>query len=536
MSSTLNDKGMRGQIGYDVICEAEFVGDLCQSIRERCKDNGISIDDNAVAMPTRLAAGQKDYRVITRLAQDGIGLAVGRLAYELTITLAALPLKMSKRAGGDIINSVLIKARKKMQGGLRTCKMAGHILIVDHEVGIVKGSDRPGNKSSGYFSFYESWEDKKKKECRRLYLSRDFTRLGIERVNRSPGSYRDLWAMYKDAGSKFWQVMRLALSERGLCINERMLMAKAAIYYLGFAYIESRMIESRVKDICSRENEIRYIVTTIEGHPYERMISKWARGSGRVHIGYVNTPFVKYQHAVLMSDIGDLPKVLVMNSAIDHMRVCSHLAKLDNIVSEDVRVVRRCDSCPDLEGVKQMMVKKIRKRDRMRVLVVPNGTMKEVKRLLRKTFECLSVIPELEVTIRFHPLIKRKAEATAEKMLKKQKFQSRVVISEQVSLEECIDQSDCVLYISSSAAVKGLFRGAVPINCGTRYERDLDPLYFSNKEFDRDSSAIDLLKQVMQMKRTRNERMILEIIGQYKALWEGETPMDNEELAELCGL
>lgn len=526
---------MREVIRRDESCEAKFLGELCQSIRMKSEENGIGLDDNVVALPTRLSGDQKEYRLVTIGGKRGFVLAIGSLAWGIAVTHAELPLKLGKRAGSDILNS-LIRARRVSQKDRSRRNRAGHILIIDHELGIVKSSGALGDTGSGYFSLYESWEKMRKKECRRLYLARDFKRLGLERVNRLPGSCRELWSMYRDAWSKFNQVARLALSKGDLKRNERLILAKAAVYYLGFQYLESRMIESNVRDACIAESEIRYIVTTIEGHPYERMVSRLARSAGKVHIGYVNTPFVRHQHAVLRSKVGSLPHVLVMNSAIDHMRVSKYLETLDKRGCEDIRVVRRKGCYPGMEQVRELMLNRVKRDDRIKVLVVPSGTMKEVKSLLQKMVKCLGVLPDLEVGIRFHPVVKRKGECLARKMIKGLKVEKRVEISKSLSLEECIDESDCVLYISSSAAIKGLLRGAIPINCGKGTERELDPLYFSNKDLDTSKSVIDSLNEVIQMKATRDESLMVEILERYKGLWEGEAPMEDGELAEICGL
>lgn len=527
---------MRRVIELDKACEAEFIEKLCLSIRLKSKQSGIRLDDNVVAMPTRLSTGEKEYRVVGLRGKRGFVVAAASLVCGLAVTLVELPLKLCKRAGSDVVSSLLVKTGRIAPAEHGERNIAGHILIVDHEVGIVESAGAVGSAGSGYFSVYESWEREENKECRRLYLARDFMRLGIERVNRLPESYKELWSIYRDAWRKFYQVARLVLSKKDLRRDERLILAKAAIYYLGFRYLESRIIERRVRDLCTAEQKIRFIVTTIEGHPYERMISRWARRAGKVHVGYVNTPFVKYQHAVLRSEGESMPNVLIMESAIDHKRMNSRLATLANRGSEDIQVVRRNGCYPPLEEVRELMLRRVNGSGRMKILVVPSGTMKEVRSLLHKAIECVSMIPELEMSVRFHPFIKRKAERLANEMVNRVGVARQVAISKPMSLEECIDESDCVLYISSSAAVKGLFRGAIPINCGTGYERDLDPLYFSQREIEESRSVVDAIKEIMQIKTTRNEKMMMEILERYTGLWGGVKPLDNEELAKICGL
>ena len=534
--STLSDGRMGRIIGIDESCEAEFLGDLCQSIREKSSRNGINLDDNVVAMPTRLSGGQREYGVVTRRGKTGNIIAVGGLVYEIAITLAVLPLKLVKKAGADIANRLLVKTRGMIRAESKRSNMASHVLIIDHEVKIVKNPKVQSKTGSGYFSLYESWEAVENKECRRLYLARDFSKLGYERVNSLPGSCREFWQLYRYACSKFYRVMLFALSDATLKRQERLLLAKAAIYYMGFKYLESKMIESKVRAFCNAEGGIRYVVTTVEGHAYERMISRWTRESGRIHIGYVNTPFVRYQHAILRSDLESMPNILVMNSAIDHMRVTSYLTRLDREGSKSIRVVRRDDGYPGFNEVRELMLGKLNKRHRIKALVVPSGTIKEVKTLLQKTFECLRMIPELKVSIRFHPVLKKRAETIAQKMVERNGEEKRVEISKPVSLEECIDDSDCVLYISSSAAVKGLYRGAVPVNCGGWSERDLDPLYFGAERVDNRKSTVDSLREIMKIKATRNEELMLQILERYKGLWEGYTPLERDELEEICGL
>lgn len=525
---------MRRVIELDKACEAEFIESLCLSIRLKSKQSGIRLDDNVVAMPTRLSTGEKEYRVVGLRGKGGFVVAAGSLVCGLALTLVELPLKLCKRAGSDAVSSLLIKTGRIVPGEHDERNVAGHVLIVDHEVGIVGSA--VGSAGSGYFSLYESWERAENKKCRRLYLARDFMRLGIERVNSLPGSFKEVWNIYRDAWRKFYQVARLVLSKKDLRRDERLILAKAGIYYIGFRYLESRLIEKRVRDLCTAEHKIRFIVTTIEGHPYERMISRWARRAGKVHVGYVNTPFVKYQHAVLRSEGESMPNVLIMESAIDHKRISSRLATLADSGSVDIQVVRRNGCYPALEEVRELMLRRVNGSGQMKVLVVPSGTMKEVRSLLRKAIECVSMIPELEMSIRFHPFIKRKAEGLANEMVNKKGVARQVAISKPMSLEECIDESDCVLYISSSAAVKGLLRGAIPINCGTGYERDLDPLYFSQREIEESRSAVDAIKEIMKIKATKDEKMMMKILERYTGLWGGVKPLDNEELAKICGL
>lgn len=204
------------------------------------------------------------------------------------------------------------------------------------------------------------------------------------------------------------------------------------------------------------------IVTTYEGHSWERLIYATARksSSGIFCIGYQHAALFRLQHAAKRS-LGanfDPDKILCAGPVgLAQLKRSGFLpdAQLGVLGSS------RCVSNLDCNG-------------KSTFLVLPEGIAEECELLFEFSLSCAFAHPEIHFIWRLHPIL------PLDKLLREKgnlgHLPPNIEISTK-SFNQDISRSSFVLYRGSTAVITAAANGAVPIYVERSGELTIDPLY-----------------------------------------------------------
>ena len=196
------------------------------------------------------------------------------------------------------------------------------------------------------------------------------------------------------------------------------------------------------------DKNIKSILITLEGHPYEHLIYLIASKLKIKVFAYQNSYITKSHYSMFLNFINNsLPTKIMSSGIISYNFLKKHFDKK--------RVV--------LLGSKKYKNKlKINKQKNYNCLVVPTSLESEVEDMLKICHECLKINNKINIKfiIRLHPMTdKLKFFKKNEKYLKNQ---NKIQISN-LSLIKDISRSNYVLYRASSVVVEALQQGLIPI-------------------------------------------------------------------------
>lgn len=230
--------------------------------------------------------------------------------------------------------------------------------------------------------------------------------------------------------------------------------------------IHSQTIANQVKSYVKALSP-RAIITTYEGHAWERLTFYYAREVCK-HIkcmAYQHAPIFKHQHAIKRG-IGDKydPDIIFASGAISekYFLSCNDLMKSKII----------------LLGSGRRMSKSIKKNSSgcamKACLVVPEGTLYECSILFEFVLQCAHLVKDISFIFRFPPQIN--IEEFIMHNLNFRRLPKNVLISSS-SLDIDISKSEYVLYRGSSAVIHAVLNGLRPIYFMRDNELSMDPLF-----------------------------------------------------------
>ncbi len=216
-----------------------------------------------------------------------------------------------------------------------------------------------------------------------------------------------------------------------------------------------------------------YLVTTYEGHAWERVVYYSARiiDKNIVCMGYQHSAFFRMQHSMLRS-IGKFfdPNIILTSGELSHKLLSrkKQLKKIDFCLIGSPKNKSEKLFCSNSH---KNVIKKV-------CLVLPEGVLSECEILFRFSIECARVCGDVQFIWRLHPLM------SFEGLKKKFNFLSDLPINIKVStssLEDDLSKSKWALYRGSTAIFD-----AIQYNIGAIYldlpnEMSINPLWAFTK-------------------------------------------------------
>jgi len=235
-----------------------------------------------------------------------------------------------------------------------------------------------------------------------------------------------------------------------------------------------------------KKYSIQKIVTTFEGHPFEKLIFK---------IGYENSiPVDAYQHSFISdthhsiyvySNQKYLPTRILTSGKITYNIFKKYFSK-----KLDVKLIG---------STKAKYYKKNKKKyNSFRCLVVPEGFYEETEILINFCLEYVKKYQNVEFIVRLHP------EVIKDKLLKrnpKYKFKNKKIKISQSKITNDVKISNLLLYRGSTFAADALAYGLKPFYLKRDNEIEIDSLWMFKDKFKEKIKNIEQFnKKVMNIK------------------------------------
>ena len=202
----------------------------------------------------------------------------------------------------------------------------------------------------------------------------------------------------------------------------------------------------------------KIVITTFEGHAYERIIYKIINSSSKIiTAGYQHSAIFKHQHSIKRYFTNDYSPKLIFTSGKITNKFFSELNKQNKIIEL---------------GSSRGEIKIEQKKKVFNYLVVPEGIIEDVDVFLDFVSQITDRISDKKFLFRFHPSIS--INQIKERKLK-YKDNPQIIFSDN-SLKNDIEESMFVLYSGSTAVFSSVIGGLTPIYFDN-YEIDLNPIY-----------------------------------------------------------
>ena len=218
----------------------------------------------------------------------------------------------------------------------------------------------------------------------------------------------------------------------------------------------------------------KIVVTTFEGHAYERIIYKLLNSSKTITAGYQHSAIFKHQHSIRRNINNDYHPKFIFTSGKITKDLFSMFFKKDKVVELGssrgeikIKLNNKANYC----------------------LVIPEGMIEDVDLFLDFVSQITKTISDKKFLFRFHPAISIK-EINDRQMIYRNNSQ---IIFSNDSLKVDIEKSKFVMYSGSTAVFSSIIAGLTPIYYDN-VELDLNPLYELKKSIQYVRNVEDFIK------------------------------------------
>ena len=225
--------------------------------------------------------------------------------------------------------------------------------------------------------------------------------------------------------------------------------------------INNLIIFFQIKKVIS-DLKIEKIITTWEGHPWERLLAKFCNENSISHYGYVHVgPSISQFSAFRFLGSDYEPYKLIVPNLTSKKIIKRIYANESEIVGSHKANLIYADAETYIKKINYSQIKQ------KALLIIPQGTYYEVEKLFNLALKVLD--SNLQIIIRFHPCLlnDNRMQKYIDNSIKNMKYKSNIIFSKS-SLVKDIKSSSHFLYCASSAAIECLSYGLTPIyyDCG----------------------------------------------------------------------
>ena len=237
-----------------------------------------------------------------------------------------------------------------------------------------------------------------------------------------------------------------------------------------------------------KNTKSKNIVTTFEGYNWERLFYYFSRKNNPLIncIGFQHTVIFKYQHS--------LTRLLIKECNPDFILSSGDIstAFLNKRISKEI-------SIKTLGTPKSINLKNKKININNRILFIPSGEEEEAYFFTKFAFDFAKQYPELNILIRFHPIMNNK------KFIKRlPKIENFKISKSQIEYDA--KQCRYVIYSTSTAVFESISLGCIPIRLNWHKANDLcDPLWqLRSKLLKTINSRVDLFEIVYKNRYSYN--------------------------------
>jgi hypothetical protein len=281
---------------------------------------------------------------------------------------------------------------------------------------------------------------------------------------------------------------------------------------LSYGTINSLRIAKQIASIINKTGA-KYIVTTYEGHAWERLVYYYARkiDPSIQCFGYQHAAVFKHQHAIKRLLCNQYNPDIILTSG----QVSKSIFEKSQM--KDVRIV--CLGSPK-STTPSATVMKLKT-----CLVIPEGFISECLTLFKFSLSYAEQHNDQKFIWRLHPMLNFKKLQKYSDIFKK--IPNNIYLSKQ-SLADDIKKCDSVLYRGSTAVIDAINKGLRPIYYKQSLdELSVDPIY---QQQDRDivSNHVELSRSLNKVEDSDSINRLITFGQNFY------TPLNVECFAELC--
>jgi hypothetical protein len=261
----------------------------------------------------------------------------------------------------------------------------------------------------------------------------------------------------------------LLISKSSNEFNKKLRFQAAVEFFSPSTFFNYRM--ALMIDIYSKKKNTKYVFTTYEGHPWERLIFCFSKKNNPKikTVGYQHAIFFKRQHAIKRLLTQDFDPDIILCSGQDAKEkfISSNFIKESNLL---------------IFGTKRVSIEKIdifSKRLNSNFLILMEGDLIECLPLIDLTVKLSHLLPLNNFILRFHPITSLNKVKSLRPILNN--LPNNLLISKSTLEEDFLNSSNAI-YRGSTTIIKAIQYGLFPIYYSFKNEMSIDPLFSSTSK------------------------------------------------------
>ena len=310
------------------------------------------------------------------------------------------------------------------------------------------------------------------------------------------------------------EFFRLIFFSRRCSSNKRAIYLRTAFEMLSPDTLTNLRIYKLLVEVF-KETKPKIVITTYEGHAWERMIfaaTKAFKKPTIKSIGYQHAALFRLQHAIYRSLGKNFDPTYVLCAGVVGLNQMQRYANLQSKIAGVMGSPR---------AISQGQVKSLSRNKK--ILVIPEGILEECIDLFSFSAECAKLDPSATYIWRLHPLMSFKKIFSASKSLLD--HPENIEISSN-SFEVDILDAAYVLYRGSTAVVTAVASGLVPIYLNESNGFSVNPLFEAIEKCIEVSTPQELIEAVSS---EQSDQSLTEYCAQFYQ------PLSSKVLHQIMG-
>lgn len=261
---------------------------------------------------------------------------------------------------------------------------------------------------------------------------------------------------------EFVRLINLSFKEKDL---KKRVFLSAGVEAISLRTIKNMIISFQVKKILTQSN-IKMILTTYEGHSYERLFFYLAKMNDIkiITAGYQHNIFTQYQHSPLLkfNNFYDPDYIFTAGKQSYNQYIDKFFFDKDKIrILGSIKFHDKYNN------------PKINFENNHTIMILPEGMRSECIKLLNIAISCCLCDSKLKFIFRTHPLI----DISQFKYLINSKTLKNNIIFSKNSLKDDILVSNFAFFSGSSAIIEAIQNGLMPIHINNSSDLSTNPFY-----------------------------------------------------------
>ena len=244
-----------------------------------------------------------------------------------------------------------------------------------------------------------------------------------------------------------------------------------------------------ILDLCKN---LKNLVTTFEGHAFEKIIFKYCKEKKIKSFGYFFSVIREYKNSIYFKFNNFYQPDLVLTSGL-HSKI--DLQKTSPF-KKNISILGSNKYVP-----KVMPLNILKNKKKISILVCPEGLYSETLSILKLINNKLLETNNINFVFRTHPLINIVRDFS------ENIINQNIIFSKEANIKKDFKNCDIILYSGSSACIEATMNGLIPINYKIDKFLSYDPLYKVNKFIVVDQQQ--LYNKILYIKKNKfNQKLI----------------------------